>query len=113
MFPEEYFDVRFSTKNGTYHHVYTKKPGKTVIEGVLTSIIQEVLHVLELSLSLSLIIMNYNETALKHVRNMYAIFLTELSYLNRKKEIFCSNECKTIYGIRNLHTWAFVALWHI
>ncbi|XP_052692934.1 nuclear pore membrane glycoprotein 210-like [Crassostrea angulata] len=41
MFPEEYFDVRFSTKNGTYHHVYTKKPGKTVIEGVLTSIIQE------------------------------------------------------------------------
>lgn len=43
MFPEEYFDVRFSTKNGTYHHVYTKKPGKSVIEGVLTSIIQEVL----------------------------------------------------------------------
>ena len=42
MFPEEFFEVRFSTKNGTYHHVYTKKPGKTSIEGVLASIIQEV-----------------------------------------------------------------------
>ncbi|XP_022313260.2 nuclear pore membrane glycoprotein 210-like [Crassostrea virginica] len=41
MFPEEFFEVRFSTKNGTYHHVYTKKPGKTSIEGVLASIIQE------------------------------------------------------------------------
>ena len=42
MFPEEFFEVSFFTKNGTYHHVYTKKPGKTSIEGVLASIIQEV-----------------------------------------------------------------------
>ncbi|XP_048780768.2 nuclear pore membrane glycoprotein 210-like isoform X2 [Ostrea edulis] len=41
MFPKEYFDVRFSTRNGTYHHVYTLKPGKTSIEGVLASIVQE------------------------------------------------------------------------
>lgn len=60
MFPEEYFDVRFSTKNGTYHHVYTKKPGKTVIEGVLTSIIQEVL--LQRSLSVFESLSLWNET---------------------------------------------------
>ncbi|XP_062607902.1 nuclear pore membrane glycoprotein 210-like [Saccostrea cucullata] len=41
LFPKEYFDVRFSTKNGTYHHVYTLKPGKTSVEGVLKAIVQE------------------------------------------------------------------------
>lgn len=42
MFPKKYFNVQYSTKNGTYHHVKTMEKGKTEIEGALTKIIKVV-----------------------------------------------------------------------
>ena len=38
-FPKEYFDVQYSTDNGTYHIVQTLKKGFPVIDGTLKSII--------------------------------------------------------------------------
>ncbi|KAL3841492.1 hypothetical protein ACJMK2_019630 [Sinanodonta woodiana] len=40
MFPEEYFKVKFSSHNGTYHNVLTLKKGETDIEGVLDKVIR-------------------------------------------------------------------------
>ncbi|KAK3103291.1 hypothetical protein FSP39_018237 [Pinctada imbricata] len=41
VFPKEYFDVKFSTPNGTHHRVYTLQKGTTNIDGSLVSVIRE------------------------------------------------------------------------
>ncbi|WAR01840.1 PO210-like protein, partial [Mya arenaria] len=41
MFPEKYFEVLFSTKNGTYHVVRTLKKGETDLEGSLDTVIKQ------------------------------------------------------------------------
>ncbi|KAK3608986.1 hypothetical protein CHS0354_020538 [Potamilus streckersoni] len=40
VFPEEFFKVKFSSRNGTYHNVLTLKKGETEIEGVLDKVIR-------------------------------------------------------------------------
>ncbi|XP_053384665.1 nuclear pore membrane glycoprotein 210-like [Mercenaria mercenaria] len=41
LFPIEYFDVQFSSKNGTYHIVKTLQKGDTDLEGALSTIIKQ------------------------------------------------------------------------
>lgn len=41
LFPKEYFNVKFSTKNGTYHIVKTLQKGDTDLEGALSTIIKQ------------------------------------------------------------------------
>ncbi|CAC5367420.1 NUP210 [Mytilus coruscus] len=40
-FPDTYFELHYSTKNGTYHTVTTLQKGKTNIDGALTTIIRK------------------------------------------------------------------------
>jgi len=42
VFPSEYFEVLFSTKNGTYHIVRTLQKGSTDIDGELNTVIKGV-----------------------------------------------------------------------
>ena len=43
-FPETYFNVHYSTRNGTYHTVTALQRGKTNIDGALTTIIRQVIN---------------------------------------------------------------------
>ena len=42
LFPARYFEIQFSSKNGTYHVVRTLQRGDTDIEGALSTIIKQV-----------------------------------------------------------------------